>query len=233
MCWHAETYYLNLAISDFVSSKSGKFGPFIPKRILWRSHTGFSFWFAKWKHICWKWRMIKFMSHDFHLFSHETSVNMVLSMCQSHIFSGWNFEKKSQKIKKNIASDTFKNTYFAPFWKTNPDLVKMCQDKKPLASYGIDESHLSFVALLDQFKFSGDLWVIELLDFQDIIQPPIKLHGHNVATTTCMILHTHAVVLHKSLNVLLQNPKKTKFYVQQARSWICTRCHFETMEIIY
>jgi hypothetical protein len=29
--WHAETYYLNLAISDFVSSKSGKFGPFIPK----------------------------------------------------------------------------------------------------------------------------------------------------------------------------------------------------------
>jgi hypothetical protein len=70
------------------------------------------------------------MSHDFHLFSHETSVNMVLSMCQSHIFSGWNFEKKSQKNKKNIASDTFKNTYFAPFWKTNPDLVKICQDKK-------------------------------------------------------------------------------------------------------
>jgi hypothetical protein len=72
------------------------------------------------------------MSHDFHLFSHETSVNMVLSMCQSHIFSGWNFEK-SQKNKKNIASDTFKNTYFAPFWKQNPDLVKNCQDKKPLS----------------------------------------------------------------------------------------------------
>lgn len=88
--------------------------------------------------------------------------------------------------------------------------MKICQDKKPLASYGINESHLSFVALLDQFKFSGDLWVIELLDFQDIIQPPIKLHGHYVATTTYMILHTHAVVLHKSLNVLLQNPKKNQ-----------------------
>jgi hypothetical protein len=30
-----------------------------------------------------------------------------------------------------------------------------------------------------------------------------------------MILHTHAVVLHKSLNVSATEPQKTKFYVQQ------------------
>lgn len=45
MWWHAETYYLiNLAISDFVSSKIWLVWAIYSKKIHWRSHTGFSFW---------------------------------------------------------------------------------------------------------------------------------------------------------------------------------------------
>ncbi len=110
----------------------------------------------------------------------------VLSMCQSHIFSGWNFEKN---------------------WK-NKTLSWI------LASYGVNESHLSFVALLDQFKFSGNLWVIELLDFQDMYHNPHQTSWQQCGNNhTCMILHTHAVVLHKSLNVSATETQKKPIFM--------------------
>jgi hypothetical protein len=50
--WHAETYYLNLAISDFVSSRSGKFGPFIPKKSFEEVTLAFHFFGCQVEHIC-------------------------------------------------------------------------------------------------------------------------------------------------------------------------------------
>jgi hypothetical protein len=158
-------------------------------------------------------------------------------MCQSHIFSGWNFEKNQKsKTLRQIPSKTFILHHFEKQILTWWKFAKKKTLSWTLASYGVNEmkaiSHLwhcwissSFLAICESF--------IELLDFQDIIQPP-----SNFMATMWQQPHMHDFTYSCScfaqkFECSATEPQKNQYLCSAARSWICTRCHFETMPIIY